>query len=91
MQNKITLFWNIGSQPSRAVKALLDISKVPYNNHFVDLANNETRSPEYLAKNPLGQVPFIIDEEEGLGIGESNAIVVYLCQKFKEEIGNYYA
>ena len=28
--NKPILFWNLGSQPARAVKALLDIGKIPH-------------------------------------------------------------
>jgi hypothetical protein len=28
--NKIVLYWNIASQPARAVKALLDIGKIPH-------------------------------------------------------------
>ena len=29
-QKSYTLYWNLGSQPSRAVKALLDIGKIPH-------------------------------------------------------------
>lgn len=28
--NKPILYWNLGSQPARAVKALLDIGKIPH-------------------------------------------------------------
>lgn len=38
MQGKLAYFWNIGSQPSRAVKALLDLGKLDYDLHKVDLA-----------------------------------------------------
>jgi hypothetical protein len=30
MSEKIILYWNLGSQPARAVKALLDIGLIPY-------------------------------------------------------------
>jgi hypothetical protein len=36
----IHLYWNIGSQPARAVKALLDIGKIEQKLTEVDLKNN---------------------------------------------------
>jgi glutathione S-transferase len=77
----IKLYWNIGSQPARAVKALLNISKVEHEAIVIDLKKNETRSAEFLKINPLGQIPFMVTEN-GLGIGESNAIMQYLCEKY---------
>lgn len=74
----IQYYWNIGSQPARAVKALLDIGKINHECIVMDLLNNKTRTPEYLKLNPLGQVPFIITADNHK-IGESNAILVYLC------------
>lgn len=41
----IKLFWNIGSQPARAVKSLLDIGKIDHTTVELDLKNNETRKP----------------------------------------------
>jgi hypothetical protein len=40
----IKLYWNIGSQPARAVKALLDIGKIKHETIVLDLRKNETRS-----------------------------------------------
>lgn len=39
------LYWNIGSQPARAVKALLEIGKIEHETIEVDLRKNETRTP----------------------------------------------
>jgi len=46
----------------------------------VDLAKGEHKSPEYLAKNPFGQVPLL--EDDGQFIADSNAIMVYAAKKF---------
>lgn len=46
----------------------------------VDLANGAHKSPEYLAKNPAGQVPMI--EDGDVVISDSNAILVYLARKY---------
>ncbi|MDQ3511105.1 MAG: glutathione S-transferase family protein [Pseudomonadota bacterium] len=45
----------------------------------VDMIHGETRTPEYLAKNPNGKVP-IIELDDGRVLAESNAIVCYLAE-----------
>lgn len=45
----------------------------------VNLAAGAHKSPEYLAINPLGQVPVL--EDEGTFIPDSNAILVYAAKK----------
>ena len=44
----------------RLVAAVLYEKQVPFELVPVDLANGEQKSPEYLAKNPFGQVPSIV-------------------------------
>ncbi|MBE1298879.1 MAG: glutathione S-transferase [Alteromonadaceae bacterium] len=46
----------------------------------VDLLNGAHKQPEYLAKNPFGQVPTLEDGETT--IYDSNAILVYLATKY---------
>lgn len=46
----------------------------------VDLANGAHKNPEFLAKNPAGQVPMI--EDGDVVISDSNAILVYLARKY---------
>ena len=36
----LTLYWNIGSQPARAVKCLLDLGKIPVNLITLDVIKN---------------------------------------------------
>lgn len=57
----LTLYWNLGSQPARAVKCLLDIGEIECNLITLDVVKNETRTKEYLNINPLGQIPFLVD------------------------------
>lgn len=45
----------------------------------VDSSKGQTRTPEYLAKNPNGRVP-IIELEDGRVLAESNAILCYLAE-----------
>jgi len=44
---------------------------------IVNIAKGEQRSPEYLALNPMGRVPTLVDGD--LVLWESNAICQYLC------------
>ncbi len=44
----------------------------------VDLTKQETRTPEFLAKNPNGKVP-LVELTNGLFLAESNAILHYLA------------
>ena len=46
----------------------------------VDLVNRAQRKPEFLAKNPFGQVPVIEDGE--VTLADSNAILVYLNERY---------
>ena len=64
----IRLYWNIGSQPARAVKALLEIGKIKHENIVISIMENEARKPEYVQKNPLAQIPFI-ETDDGLKLG----------------------
>ena len=64
--------------PQKATFALkelgLDCELVP-----VDLANGEHRQPAFLAKNPFGRVPVLVDGD--LTLPESHAILAYLDRK----------
>ena len=44
----------------RLEAAILHEKQVPFELVSVDLANGEQKSPEYLAKHPYGQVPYIV-------------------------------
>jgi glutathione S-transferase len=46
----------------------------------VDLSKREHKRPEFLALNSLGQVPVL--EDAGLVIADSNAILVYLAERY---------
>lgn len=73
----LTLHYHPISQPSRAVLALLAIGQIKYEGKIVDLLKAEQRTPEYLQITPFGTVPCLVHDK--LSIGESNAILAYLC------------
>lgn len=53
----------------------------------VDLLQGEQRQPEFLARNPFGQVPVI--EDGGETLADSNAILVYLARRY-DDSGRWY-
>ena len=50
----------------------------PYRWIEIDSAAGETRTPEYLARNPNGKVP-LLELDDGRHLAESNAILCYLA------------
>lgn len=56
----------------------LELSGLPYEAKRVDFANNQQRSPEFLAMNPKGRVPALVTEYGVLT--ETPAILAYICQ-----------
>ncbi len=64
---------------------MLEETGLPYEPHLVDITNGESHTPEFLALNPNGKIPAIIDPEgpggEPLALFESGAILMYLADK----------
>ena len=52
----ITLYGHPISGNSHRVANFLNILGLEYNDQIIDLSKGEHKTPEYLAKNPLGQV-----------------------------------
>jgi len=67
------------------VSIALEETGVPYEAHTVAIGKDETWTPEFLALNPNGKIPAIIDPDgpggKPLGLFESGAILVYLADK----------
>lgn len=62
------------------VRLLLSILNLPYESIAVILAAGRHRTPPYLALNPFGEVPTLVDGETV--IRDSQAILVYLASRY---------
>ena len=65
------------------VSILLEELGVPYSVRAMSLAKNEQKEPWFLAINPNGRLPALIDHEAGdFPVFESGAILIYLAEKY---------
>jgi glutathione S-transferase len=60
------------------VRLAFDVLALPYRWHEIDIMKGESRTPEFLAMNPRGQVP-VLQIDEHTFLAESNAILAYLA------------
>jgi GST-like protein len=75
--------WRSGN--NRKIFMMLEEAGLDYTRHIVNLEKKEQKRPEFLAINPNGKVPAIVDQD-GLGgkpfrVIESGAILIYLAEK----------
>jgi GSH-dependent disulfide-bond oxidoreductase len=61
------------------VSIMLEESGLPYTPHFIDMAAQQQKTPEFLAINPNGRIPAIVDD--GFPVFESGAILIWLAEK----------
>jgi glutathione S-transferase len=76
----IRLYRHPLSGHAHRAELFLSILGLPFERIDVDLAKAEQKSPDFLARNPFGQVPVI--EDGDVTLPESNAILVYLANRY---------
>jgi GST-like protein len=69
----------------RRAAIVLEECALPYRVHRVDLTKGEQRHPDFLAINPAGAIPVIVDPDgpggRPLTLAQSGAIAIYLAEK----------
>jgi glutathione S-transferase len=76
----IKLYGNAISGHVHRVRLFLSMLGLPFEIIELDLRQRANRTPEFLARNPFGQVPVIEDGE--VTLPDSNAILVYLNERY---------
>jgi len=76
----ITLYYGSGSPYAWLVQLALEHKALAYERKVLSFANNETRTPEFIALNPRHRVPTITDGD--FTLYESGAIVEYLDEAY---------
>lgn len=76
----LELYFDMLSEPCRAVYLFLKAAEVPFEPKVVSLIKGEHYKPDYVKKNPWKKVPIIIDD--GFILSESVAILRYIAVKY---------
>ena len=79
MSAAVTVYGMKASGNCYKLQLLLEQLGRPYHWVEVDSVNGQTRTPEFLAKNPNGKVP-LLELADGRRLAESNAILCYLAE-----------
>jgi glutathione S-transferase len=74
----LRLYDNISSGNGYKVRLLLSALGIPFERIELDIDRAETRTPDFLAKNPNGRIP-LLEIAPGDYLAESNAILCYLA------------
>jgi GST-like protein len=74
----IKFYFNGSPNPTK-VALFLEESELPYEPMPIDVRKGQQFSVDYLAINPNGKVPAIVDD--GVTVFDSNAILLYLAEK----------
>ncbi|HSM83776.1 MAG TPA: glutathione S-transferase [Nodosilinea sp.] len=80
----IQLYGHEVSGNSYKVRLFLELLNLDYEWIPVDLMKEAHKSPDFLALNPLGQVPVIVDGE--VVLPDAQAILVYLARRYGNEL-----
>src|SRR5262249_4911245 len=83
-ENVIDLY-AAGTSNGMRARIMLEECGAPYKLHSIDLAKGDQKKPEFLARNPWGQIPVIVDSDGPGGkpvtLSQSIGIMLYLAEK----------
>lgn len=77
--------YTYGTANGQRASVMLELCGLPYRAHKVDLSKGEQKTSGFLAINPTGAIPAIVDPDgpDGgpLALSQSGAIILYLAEK----------
>ena len=77
--------YSLTSPNVQKIYIMLEETKLPYKEHFVDVWKGDQFEPNFLKVNPNAKIPAIVDQEGPGGkpytVFESGAILMYLAEK----------
>jgi GST-like protein len=65
----------------RKVSIMLEEVELPYTSHAIDISKDEQFAPDFLKISPNNRIPAIVDNDTGIAMMESGAILMYLAEK----------
>ena len=85
----LTLFYLPACPSCRSVRMLCRDLGIEVQLKHVDLSKREQMTPEFLAMNPFHTVPVLVDDQTGLTLYESRAVMAYIVNKYAPDSGYY--
>jgi GST-like protein len=79
-------FYTYPTPNGRKPAILLEELGLPYTVKTVDIGAGEQFSPAFVALNPNSKIPVIVDQDTGMTVFESGAILIYLAEKVNSEL-----
>lgn len=79
----LDFYYGSGSPYAWKVWLVLEHKGIPYNFKLLSFDKEETRSPGFLAVNPRGKVPTIVDS--GFALWESGPVAEYLEERYPQK------
>ncbi|QPC41890.1 glutathione S-transferase N-terminal domain-containing protein [Kaustia mangrovi] len=70
-----------GTPNGRKVSIMLEETGLDYTTHPIHIGKDEQFAPDFLKVSPNNKIPAIVDNETGLSLMESGAILLYLGRK----------
>lgn len=78
-------FYALTSPNVQKIYLMLEETKLPYKEHFVDVWKGEQYNPDFIKINPNSKIPAIVDSDgpggKPITVFESGAILIYLAEK----------
>jgi GST-like protein len=65
----------------RKASIALEEMGLPYKAHAIDISKDEQFAPAFLKISPNNRIPAIVDNDNGMSLFESGAILIYLADK----------
>jgi GST-like protein len=80
--------WSWPTPNGIKISIALEELGLPYHFHPVNIGRGEQFEPAFLAKSPNSRIPAIVDEERGISVFESGAILLYLAEREGRFLGS---
>jgi len=78
-------FYALTSPNVQKIYIMLEETKLPYKEHFVDVWKGDQYNPDFIKINPNSKIPAIVDSDgpggKPITVFESGAILIYLAEK----------
>jgi len=73
--------YTFGTPNGHKASIMLEEVQLPYNVHKIDITQGDQFRADYVAINPNSKIPSVVDQDTGITVFESGAILIYLADK----------